>query len=55
MVNCSTQLKCKTRRARIVFVVFKDLEEQKEVEISEKKPIEILTLAHGWKVSFLKT
>jgi len=52
MVNCSTQLKLKLGAQESVFVVFKDLEEQKEVEISEKKPIEILTLAHGWKVSF---
>ena len=52
MANGSTQLKLKLGAQESVFVVFKDLEEQKEVEITEKKPVEILTLAHDWKVSF---
>ena len=48
----STQLKLKLGAQESVFVVFKDVEEQKEVEITEKKPVDILTLAQDWKVSF---
>lgn len=35
-----------------VFVIFKDIEEQKEMEISEKNPVEILKLNNAWNVSF---
>ena len=52
MANGFTQLKLKLGAQESVFVVFKDLEEQKEVELTEKKPVEILTLAHDWKVNF---
>ena len=52
MANGSTQLKLKLGAQESVFVVFKDVEERKEVEITEKKPVEILTLAQDWKVSF---
>jgi hypothetical protein len=52
MANGTTQLKLKLGPQESVFVVFKDLEERKEVEITERKPVEIQTLAQNWKVSF---
>ena len=52
MANGSTQVKLHLGAQESVFVVFKDLEGQKEVELSEKKPVELIKLAQDWKVSF---
>ncbi|MHA8087260.1 glycosyl hydrolase [Aquirufa sp. Wall-65K1] len=52
MSNGTTQVKLHIGAQESVFVVFKELDTQKEVEISDNKPIEILNISQAWKVSF---
>ena len=52
MGNGSTQIKLHLGAQESVFVVFKELDEQKSMEIVDTKPIEVFQLNQAWNVSF---